>query len=140
MRSAPTISFEYRPSRRLLAALLAVTVLAVVAVLLSGLPGWPRLALLTLLLVGSAVEARRLMRSAWLRAGWQDTGEWRLLGADGTEHRAELASARVLGRWIVLRLRREHGRAAALVLGPDNAGGDLRRRLRMRLSASSDTD
>lgn len=140
MRSAPTISFEYRPSRRLLAALLAVTVLAVAAVLLSGLPGWLRLALLTLLLAGGAIEVRRFQRSAWLRAGWQGSGEWRLLGADGTEHRAELASARVLGRWIVLRLRRERGCAAALVLGPDNAGGDLRRRLRMRLSASSDSD
>jgi toxin CptA len=140
VRSASTISFEYRPSRRLLAALLGVTALAAFAVGVSGLPLPLRLVLLPVLLAGAAVAVVRHLHSGWARVGWLGEGGWRLLDSEGNEQVAELVSARVLGTWIVLRLRRARASTAALVLAPDNAGPDLRRHLRMRLSASTDSD
>ena len=58
--------------------------------------------------------------------------------ADGNDGRAQLESFRVLGAWILLRLRAADGRRVVLLLTPDNSDADLRRRLRMRLAVQAE--
>ncbi|OOG39578.1 hypothetical protein B0E52_12860 [Rhodanobacter sp. C06] len=134
MTSVPAIGFEYRPSRWLPRLLQAVAVLAMLAVLLSGLPWW----LKTVLLVAVALVAYRAMRrwSASLvrAAGWSGEGGWSLRLADHSDLPASLASFRVLGACILLRLRAAPLGEQVLLLAPDNSDADIRRRLRMRLA------
>jgi toxin CptA len=47
---------------------------------------------------------------------------------------ATLLACRVLGGFVLLRLRAADRGAHTLLLGPDNADADIRRRLRMRLA------
>ena len=135
MTSAPAIGFEYRPSRWLPRLLLAVAILAMLAVLLSGLPWW----LKTTLFVAVALVAHRAMRrwsaSPVRAAGWSSEGGWSLRLADHSDLPASLASFRVLGACILLRLRAAPlDEQVLLLLAPDNSDADIRRRLRMRLA------
>lgn len=134
MTSAPGIGFEYRPSRwlpRLLSSLAVVTLLAIAT---CGLPWWLKLplAVLALLLVLRAV--RRHRASPVTAAGCSGEGDWRLRFADHTDVPASLASFRVLGACILLRLRTAAPGEQVLLLAPDNSDADIRRRLRMRLA------
>jgi len=134
MTSAPAIGFEYRPSCWLPRLLLAVAILAMLAVLLSGLPWW----LKTTLFVAVALVAHRAMRrwsaSPVRAAGWSSEGGWSLRLADHSDLPASLASFRVLGACILLRLRAAPLGEQVLLLAPDNSDADIRRRLRMRLA------
>ncbi|WP_426663629.1 protein YgfX [Rhodanobacter aciditrophus] len=134
MTSAPAIGFEYRPSRWLPRLLGAMAVLATLAVVLSGLPGWLKLPLVVLvaLLVFRAV--RRWSASPVRAAGWSGEGGWSLRLADRSDAPAVLASFRVLGACILLRLRAAPLGEQVLLLAPDNSDADIRRRLRMRLA------
>jgi toxin CptA len=136
MRSAPAIVFDYRASRWLAVALAAVTILAFGAVLVSGLRAT---ATIVAALLVAAVAARgfaTLRDGQPARCAWLEGGDWRVRKGDGDERAAALVSAQVLGPVIVivLRLQPERG-SLALVLLPDNADADLRRRLRVRLAA-----
>ena len=134
MTSAPAIGFEYRPSCWLPRLLLAVAILAMLAVLLSGLSWW----LKTALFVAVALVAHRAMRrwsaSPVRAAGWSGEGGWSLRLADHSDLPASLASFRVLGACILLRLRAAPLGEQVLLLAPDNSDADIRRRLRMRLA------
>ena len=134
MTSAPAIGFEYRPSRWLPRLLWAVAVLAVLAVALSGLPIWLKLPL-ALLAVGLAWRAvRRHLAAPVTAAGWSGEGGWSLHFADGSDLPAALASFRVLGACILLRLSAAPSGEQVLLLAPDNSDADIRRRLHMRLA------
>ena len=133
MISAPAIGFEYRPSGWLPRLLWLLAVLAVLALALAGMSiglKW-LLALLVAGLVWRAVRRHRLTTVA--AAGWSAEGGWSLRFADGSDAPAMLASFRVLGAAILLRLRTAAGEQV-LLLAPDNSDADIRRRLRMRLA------
>ena len=135
MTSAPTISFDYTPSRLLMAAVLAMLALAVMAALLAGLPLALRIGLAAAALAYAGISLRACMYPRWCAVGWRSDGSWLLRDRKGQEHAAELVTARVLGVLIVLTLRAVNSRTAALVLTPDNLDCERRRRLRMRLRA-----
>jgi toxin CptA len=138
MKFAPAIAFDYRPSRWLGLAVGGVAFLACVAVALSGMPWWTKLAAA----IAACCYAAHSLRRFWLvsvrRVAWHEAGHWRIAEADGAEHVAELEHAVVRGAWIVLRLQRSDGERLVLILGPDNSDADVRRRLRVRLARVRD--
>ncbi len=133
MTSAPAIGFEYSPSRWLERALGLMSVLAVVAVLLAALPLWLKSPLAVLPLLAARHAALRFRRSSVRAAGWSRDGSWTLRLASGEDVPATLASFRATGELIWLRLRTQGRGVVVLLLAPDNADADIRRRLRMRL-------
>jgi toxin CptA len=134
MKSAPAIAIDYRPSRRLAAAIGVVAVAATIALALSGMSLGFKLALGAGACAYAAFELCRFLLAAPRRAVWHAAGHWRILDGDGVEHTAELAGSVVRGDWIVLRLRRHNRAITALILAPDNSDADLRRQLRVRLA------
>jgi toxin CptA len=134
MTSAPAIGFEYRPSRWLTRLPAAVLVLALLALASCGLTGWLKL-LLAATATGLWLHALRHRPDAGVTAaGWAADGGWSL-HRGGTDMPATLASFRVLGALVLLRLRGSDRRITTLLLAPDNSDADIRRRLRMRLAA-----
>ena len=135
MTSAPAIGFDYAPSRWLRRVLLLVAALAVVAVMSCSLPLWIRLTLVVVVLLAAWRTHRRLVLPVVVAAGWGSGPDWALHMADNEDVAAELLSFRVLGPFVLLRLRAVDRGAHALLLAPDNSDADIRRRLRMRLAA-----
>jgi toxin CptA len=134
MTSAPAIGFEYAPSRLLRRCLLAVAVLAALAVILSGLPVGLKLALVAAVALATWQNLQRAARSPLAAAGWAAEGGWTLRTTDHEDVAATLASFRVLGGFILLRLQTVERGVQVLLLAPDNSDPDIRRRLRMRLA------
>jgi len=136
MRSAPAIGFEYRPSRLLRHAVATAAVLAALAVMLSGLALVAKGCLLGVVVLAAGCALRRMARPSLAAAGWNADGSWSLRTIAHDDLPATLVAFRVLGGFIVLRLRTaEHG-THALLLAPDNSDADIRRRLRMRLATA----
>jgi len=137
MTSVPDIGFDYRPSRWPQALLLALGVLALLALWISALG--PALAVLAsvMLIHYVRVSLRRARDRSVRSVIWRSDGGWRLVLGDGTEAEARLAGERVLAGVIVLRLDWDPRQEATLALFPDNLAAETRRRLRMRLSAST---
>jgi toxin CptA len=134
MTSAPAIGFEYRPSRWLPRLLLAVAILAALAILLCGLPWWMKAALCVVVALAVYRAVRRWSATPVRAAGWSGEGGWSLRLADHSDVPAALASFRVLGACILLRLQAVSLGEQVLLLAPDNSDADIRRRLRMRLA------
>ncbi|TAL93722.1 MAG: hypothetical protein EPN69_06920 [Rhodanobacter sp.] len=134
MTSAPAIGFDYMPSRWLQRAMLLVAGLAVLAVISCALPLWIRLALTIAVLLATWRTHRQWVASAVMAAGWGMELDWTLHMADHEDVPAELLSFRVLGPFVLLRLRTVGRGVHALLLAPDNSDADIRRRLRMRLA------
>jgi toxin CptA len=134
MTSAPAIGFEYAPSRLLRRCLMVVAALATLAVVLSGLAISLKLMLIAVVVMATWQSLQRAAQSPLAAAGWDAEGGWTLRTTDHEDVAATLASFRVLGGFILLRLRTvEHG-MQVLLLAPDNSDPDIRRRLRMRLA------
>ncbi|MDO1527421.1 hypothetical protein QMK61_01120 [Fulvimonas sp. R45] len=134
MTSAPAIGFEYRPSRLLPRLLAAALMLALLAIAGCGLAGWAKLLLAVAAL---ACWLRAILRpgdTGVTAAGWAGDGGWTLRRAGEGDVATILSSSRVLGAFVLLRLRDGERRTATLLLGPDNSDADIRRRLRMRLA------
>jgi toxin CptA len=134
MKSAPAIAFDYLPSRWLLAAVIAVSGLALLAIALSGVALWSKgvLALAACVYAGRALIGLR--KPLICRCAWYESGHWRVRDASGQELEASLRQASVRGSCIVLRL---HSPPAAFKHAgplPDNCDADTRRRLRVRLA------
>ena len=143
MRTAPAVAFDYRPSRALAAATFAVSLLALWAIAISGVPEWLRLALMVLIVVAGAANLVRLLRPRIRSLLWRSDGTVELVLRDrAREHDGHvlggLRGARLMGPLIVLVLHWPPRERAALWLLPDNLDPDTRRRLRMRLG-SGDT-
>ncbi len=136
MTSAPAIGFDYSPSRWLQRALLLVAVLAVLATMLCALPLWLRLLVAVVVVLVTWDTRRRLAAPAVIAAGWSDGSDWTLRMTDNEDIPAILVSFRVLGAFVLLRLRLRSARqgTCVLLLAPDNSDADIRRRLRMRLA------
>ena len=134
MTSAPAIGFEYRPSRLLRRLSIVVTVLVVLAVAPCALALWLKLLLIAGVLLMAWQSVRRSTGSPVVAAGWSADDNWTLHLAGHEDVPATLASFRVLGAFVLLRLQAaEHG-MQVLLLAPDNSDADIRRRLRMRLA------
>ncbi len=134
MTSAPAIGFDHSPSRLLQRALLMVAALAVLATMLCALPPWLRLVLALVVLLATWETRRRLAAPFVVAAGWSAGSDWILRMADGEDVPAGLVSFRVLGAFVLLRLRLAGHGTCMLFLAPDNSDADIRRRLRMRLA------
>jgi toxin CptA len=134
MTSAPAIGFEYRPSRGFRRLVMLVAALAVIAVSLSALTVWLKLILCVVVLGAAARSVRRMANSPVAAVGWNADDAWIIHLASHDDVPATLASFRVLGALVLLRLKNpEHG-IHVLLLAPDNSDADIRRRLRMRLA------
>lgn len=128
MKSAPTIAFDYAPSRLVLAALCAVAALAAAAPWFGALPV-PACAVLSLLALGLAAFAVRAFRAPpFVRIAWRGDG-WVLLDRAGVEHAALLRSYRHLGAFVALDWRHARRARFRAVLAPDNLDAETRRRL-----------
>jgi toxin CptA len=134
MTSAPAIGFEYRPSRLLRRVLIAVAAVAVLAVVQCGLALWLKLSLSAVVVLATWQSVRRLAAVPVVAAGWSADNDWTLRLTDHEDVRATLASFRVFGVFIVLRLQAVDRGVQVLLLAPDNSDADIRRRLRMRLA------
>lgn len=133
MTSAPAIGFEYRPSRWVPCLFVVVTVLAVLAIVFSGLPLLARIALTTASVAACLLAIRRL-RLPIYAVGWASQSGWTLRGLDGADDTATLMSFRVMRQIVLLRLTSHRYGKLTLWLLPDNSDADIRRRLRMRLA------
>ncbi|THD05935.1 protein YgfX [Rhodanobacter lindaniclasticus] len=134
MTSAPAIGFDYSPSRLLPRCLLLVATLAAIAVLVSALPAWLRAVTVVALALATWQACHRLRSTVVAAAGWSAESGWTLHTVDGEDHPASLASFRVLGDLVWLRMHSAQHGISVLLLAPDNSDADIRRRLRMRLA------
>lgn len=134
MKSATVVTFDYRPSRWLVAAVIFMALLAFVAIELSGIPWWAGILAVILAAACAGFALGRFLRPLVRRAVWQQAGHWRVTDAGGREFTAELTRGVARGAWVVLGLRRSDGTDLALILGPDNCTADTRRQLRVRLA------
>ena len=114
MKSAPAITFDYAPSRWLVAALTLVALLAALAIAASAIQTWMKLLLAAAAGIYAAYALRRLLRPIVRHCAWYESGHWRVRDAGGQDHAASLLSASVRGSLIVLRLRSELQRSSAL--------------------------
>jgi toxin CptA len=134
MTSAPAIGFEYRPSPGYRFVLSGVAALAVLALLLGALAWWVKLLFSLLVLVAAVRTVRRIAQSPVSAAGWAADDSWTLHMISHDDLPATLASFRVLGALVLLRLKTAKHGTHSLLLAPDNSDADIRRRLRMRLA------
>jgi toxin CptA len=134
MTSAPAIGFEYRPSRAFQRVLGGMTALALLALMLTDLALWLQVAVSIIVLLAAWRAVRGMAHSPVVAAGWGDEHRWTVHLASHEDVFATLASHRVLGPFVLLRLKTVENREHALLLAPDNTDADIRRRLRMRLA------
>lgn len=134
MTSAPAIGFEYRPSRLLRRVLVVVAIVAVLAVALCALALWLKLLLAAAVSLATWQSTRRAAAVPITAAGWSADNGWTLRLIDHEDVPATLASFRVFGVFVLLRLITVERGVQMLLLAPDNSDADIRRRLRMRLA------
>ncbi|MGH8124987.1 MAG: protein YgfX [Rhodanobacteraceae bacterium] len=142
MKTAPAIGFRHRPSRLITAMMLAVALLALLAIWISGAPDWLRFVLSLLVAGYVGVAAKRQLRPRIRAVLWRADGGVELTFDGGRagpvcEIQATITGTRVMGPLIVLALRWSPRGRATLWLLPDNLDFDTRRRLRMRLGAQA---
>ncbi len=133
MKSAPTIAFDYRPSRWIGAAAVLVSVCAVLAPWLSGLPPVAGASLSLAALMFAALVLRRFWQPPIRRVAFRASG-WMLVDADGAELPALLESHAHLGVLLVLGFRHASRARFHALLAPDNLDAGTRRRLIVLLS------
>jgi toxin CptA len=135
MKSALAITFDYRPSRSMQAAVVAVALLASLAVFASGIAAWAKALFVPLVLAYAAFVLYRLRRPAIRRCAWHADGQWRVRDSSGNDFAATLRHASVRAWLIVLQLQVPPSRRpVTLVLLPDNCDAATRRCLRVRLA------
>ncbi|MBN8480830.1 MAG: hypothetical protein J0L88_04475 [Xanthomonadales bacterium] len=137
MRSAPAIAFDYRPSRRLAVAAGLLAALAVLCVLLSGLPIGLRALLVVAVPLHALVTLRRFLAPPWVRIA-HDAGGWRLVDRAGEAMATTLAGHVRLGPLLVLDFATPERPRFHCVLTPDVSDADTRRRLHLVLARGSD--
>jgi hypothetical protein len=133
MRSAPSIAFDYRPSRAVIAAIGAVGFVAALV------PWWSAATLglriaLSLGALGIAVVALHRYRSPPFHRIVRRASGWRLVDRDGREHAAILRAHRRLGTLLALDWHCAPRARFRVLLTPDNMDADTRRRLVLLLA------
>ncbi len=133
MKSAPTIAFDYRPSRWVGAMAVLICLAAASAPWLSGLP-LPACAALSLAVLSyAAYELQRFGNPRFQRIAYRASG-WVVVDAGGNEHAAILKSHAHLGALLALGFRIGPRARLRVVLTPDNLDADARRRLVLMLA------
>lgn len=132
MKSAPTITFEFRPSRIVAAVAAVVAALAVIAPWFSGLPWYARASVSIVAGAGAAFALRRHLAPPFDRIAFGADG-WRLVDRAGAERPANLAAHVCLGTLVSMTFATDAGRWTALV-APDNLDRETARRLRALLA------
>ncbi|GAB3037677.1 hypothetical protein GCM10027285_21730 [Oleiagrimonas citrea] len=140
MPSAPSIGFEFHPSRWLPRLVIMLGGLAVAGVLDSAAPWYAQVLLIVSTVFYVVACARHAARCVVRRVQWRADGGWNLSLSNDEDVEGHLLGARVLAGALVLRLGWAKRDSAALLMLPDNLDADTRRRLRMRLSSQSDDD
>ena len=137
MKSAPAIAFDYRPCRGIAIAISVVTLLAMIAILASGLAAALKLS--------GAMAVLGYGIWAFKRHWWPVTariargeGGWLLVDREGVQSPVALVEHVQRGFLFVLGFRRFSGAVQRFVLTPDNCDMDLRRRLLLVVAASKD--
>ncbi|MFA6231905.1 MAG: hypothetical protein WC617_17315 [Rhodanobacter sp.] len=108
--------------------------LALLAVALCGLELWQQALLALLVALTTARTACNLAMTSVTAAGWSADAGWTLHLLGHEDVPVTLASFRVLGPFVLLRLKTPARAVHVLLLAPDNSDADIRRRLRMRLA------
>jgi toxin CptA len=133
MKSAPTIAFDYRPSRWIGAATLLV---CACAALVPWLSAWPLPVCIALSLAAITFGTRALHRfwnPPFHRIAYRASG-WSLTDAANEEQAAVLESHAHLGVLLSLGLRVGPGVGLRVLLARDNLDADTRRRLVLLLA------
>lgn len=133
MKSAPPIAFDYRPSRTVIAATVAIALVAAVAPWLSALPAAACSALSALALLLAIAALVRFARPGFVRIAHGAAG-WTLLDHAWREHPALLVGHRHLGAMLVLDWRHDRRARFRALLVPDNLDAQTRRRLVLLLA------
>jgi len=114
--------------------MVAMAALAVLAVMLSALDPWLKPLLIVMVLMATWRAIRQLAANPIAAAGWSADNAWTVRVPDHEDVPATLASFRVLGGFVWLRLQTAERGTRILLLAPDNSDADIRRRVRMRLA------
>ena len=134
MRPAERIDFAYRRSGQARVALVALSGIAAVAVLLSGIGFALQAACLAIAITLLWRAITVLARGVSSQVVWQPSGGWSLALPGDEPRAATLAAWSRRGPLLVLRLSWSAVRGGVdLVLLPDNLDRDTRRRLLVRL-------
>lgn len=134
MKSAPGIAFDYRPSRLLAALAAAVSVLAVCAILASGLELPAKAILVVVVPLLALVTLRRFLATPFVRIARDATG-WQLVTRQGDCVAATLRTHVHLGPLLVLDFDPAPRRRFRCVLVGDVVDAGLRRRLLLVLAS-----
>ena len=136
MTSAPSLWFEPRTTRVGLTLTFAIGVLAMVAVLLSGVPAGWRLGLAILVGIAMVHSVHAIARNPPVQCRLRPDGDWTI--RQGTiEVPARLERSHDLGFLIALHFRADASRRIDVVLWPDSIPTDTRRQLRVWLGRKS---
>ena len=133
MRSVPDIAFDYRPSRALAGAAIAVALLAVLAASVNALPALARIAIAAVAIVWGLVSLGRFLDPPFRRIAWRSSG-WSGVDRAGEERTLALVSHARIGPWLALDFGAPGERRFRAVLGPGNLDAQTRRRLAVLLT------
>ena len=135
MKSAPSIAFDFSPSRGIAIAITAITLLAMIAVLLGGFAMVLKLPIALAAFLYGSLSLKRHLTPRVVRIA-RGAGGWLLVDGKGAEIPVTLVDSLRRGFLLVLGFRGETGRVQRFVLAPDNCDADLHRRLLLTLAAS----
>lgn len=135
MKSVPAIAFDFKPSHGIAMAITGMTLLATLAISLSGLSAPWKWLLAIMALVYGAWSLRRHLRPGAVRIA-RGEGGWLLVDSDGNEVPVVLVDHAHPGFLLMLGFRTDGGPIHRFVLTPDNCDAELRRRLLLTIAAS----
>ena len=133
MKSALSIAFDYRPSRWIAGAAIAISLAAIVAPWFSGLPVAARGILSFVALAIATAALTGFIKTGVRRIAYRSAG-WKLVDISAVESAVELVSHVRLGSWLALDFRNVKHRRFRALLGPDNIDAETRRHLTLLLS------
>jgi toxin CptA len=137
MRAAEAVEVEVRASRWLIGYLLGAHAAAILAVLASGLPKGPALAVSMLVAASLAATVLGLWRNGGLiglRGARLGADGWQILSPHGAWSPARLrGESLVMPGLLILRFDSADGARRCLIAAPDSLDGETARRLRVAL-------
>ncbi len=136
MKSVPSIAFDYRPCRGLAVAIVILTLLAVLAIFLSGIYPTAKLLMVMVVAVHGFRALVRHLKPKFVRVA-RGEGGWLLVDHEGSDHPVGLINHVRRGFLLVLAFRQDGVGRHYLVLTPDNSDSELRRRLILILATDS---
>jgi toxin CptA len=133
MKSAPSIAFDYQPSRAVAVAIVALTLLSIAGISASGLVPIMKWVIAVLALAYAGWALHRHLAPGFVRIA-RGAGGWLLVDGDGAQSPVVLAAHVRRGFLLVLEFRQPDAGRYRAILTPDNTDADLRRRLMLVLA------